>query len=378
MWLVNGGNATLWGALTVLWLDCVSVSSSLISYHLPQQFRFRSCMNHEIKAPLTRSFRATALCLHLPPVMQCHSQSQQHPGFLYCLASFSVHLSVEDALQDMKIFNPTHLSALLYLILYIQHDILGLRFNCLFYISWWFCTLPCGCFPVFFVGCDDRAGPRSGPTMPVSSDEPICPKFQPNIFDPSRCHDCLRQRHLHAGAGDSKEAAPQQKSTTETGTETGTESGIVLSKGVLLTPIPSQAEERDTSSKVRKEERASVEEVGRWTELLGNRVEIGTGVEYVLSDGISRTRRLGRKVSAVEVTGEVSKTVRLDVKSVETEWRRGALLDSTFNVLQIRNDAQRFMKLFRIEKCLVKLFFLSQKELLTQKSVFQWIKKSAF
>lgn len=99
--------------------------------------------------------------------------------------------------------------------------------------------------------------------MPVSNDEPICPKFQPNIFDPSRCHDCLRQRHLHAGAGDSKEAAPQQKSTTETGTETGTESGIVLSKGVLLTPIPSQAEERDTSSKVRKEERASVEEVGR-------------------------------------------------------------------------------------------------------------------
>lgn len=39
----------------------------------------------------------------------------------------------------------------------------------------------------------------------------------------------------------------------------------------------------------------------------------------MLSDGISRTRRLGRKVSAVEVTGEVSKTVRLDVKSVETE-----------------------------------------------------------
>uniref|UniRef100_A0A3Q4M587 Uncharacterized protein n=1 Tax=Neolamprologus brichardi TaxID=32507 RepID=A0A3Q4M587_NEOBR len=32
--------------------------------------------------------------------------------------------------------------------------------------------------------------------MALSGDEPICPKFQPNIFDPSRCHDCLRQRHL--------------------------------------------------------------------------------------------------------------------------------------------------------------------------------------
>uniref|UniRef100_A0A3Q1I8K8 Uncharacterized protein n=1 Tax=Anabas testudineus TaxID=64144 RepID=A0A3Q1I8K8_ANATE len=30
----------------------------------------------------------------------------------------------------------------------------------------------------------------------MSGTEPTCPKFQPNIFDPSRCHDCLRQRHL--------------------------------------------------------------------------------------------------------------------------------------------------------------------------------------
>lgn len=92
--------------------------------------------------------------------------------------------------------------------------------------------------------------------MPLSGDEPICPKFQPNIFDPSRCHDCLRQRHLHSGAGDSTEAAPQQKSTAETGTGaktgTGVGSGIGSGKGVLLIPIPSQAEERDTSSKVRK------------------------------------------------------------------------------------------------------------------------------
>ncbi|XP_076608381.1 uncharacterized protein LOC143333891 [Chaetodon auriga] len=87
--------------------------------------------------------------------------------------------------------------------------------------------------------------------MPLSGDEPVCPKFQPNIFDPSRCHDCLRQRHLHAGAGASTEAAPQQKPTAETGTgtKTGTDAGIGSGKGVFLTPILSQAEERDTSSK---------------------------------------------------------------------------------------------------------------------------------
>ncbi|XP_044036630.1 serine/arginine repetitive matrix protein 2-like isoform X2 [Siniperca chuatsi] len=87
--------------------------------------------------------------------------------------------------------------------------------------------------------------------MPLSGDEPICPKFQPNIFDPSRCHDCLRQRHLHAGAGESTETAPQQKSTaeTETGTATGIDIGIGSGKGALLTPITSQTEERDTSSK---------------------------------------------------------------------------------------------------------------------------------
>ncbi|KAK2833809.1 hypothetical protein Q5P01_017698 [Channa striata] len=79
--------------------------------------------------------------------------------------------------------------------------------------------------------------------MPQCGAEPICPKFQPNIFDPSRCHDCLRQRHLHAGAGESAEVAPQQKSPADTG------SGAGASKGVLLTPIPSQAEERDASSK---------------------------------------------------------------------------------------------------------------------------------
>lgn len=101
--------------------------------------------------------------------------------------------------------------------------------------------------------------------MPVSGDEPICPKFQPNIFDPSRCHDCLRQRHLHAGAGESTEAAAaQQKSTAEAGigAKIGIDSGIGSGKGVLLTPIPSQAEERDTSSKVRKMRGARKEEGG--------------------------------------------------------------------------------------------------------------------
>ncbi|KAK9978958.1 hypothetical protein ABG768_020694 [Culter alburnus] len=34
--------------------------------------------------------------------------------------------------------------------------------------------------------------------MPLAAaDEPVCPKFQPNIFDSTRCHDCLRQKHLH-------------------------------------------------------------------------------------------------------------------------------------------------------------------------------------
>lgn len=90
--------------------------------------------------------------------------------------------------------------------------------------------------------------------MPFSSDEPVCPKFQPNIFDPSRCHDCLRHKHLHAGAGERTEAAPQQISTKEAGdgSKIGTDTGTGQVKGVFLTPIPSQTEERETSSKVRK------------------------------------------------------------------------------------------------------------------------------
>lgn len=88
--------------------------------------------------------------------------------------------------------------------------------------------------------------------MPHSSDEPICPKFQPNIFDPSRCHECLRQKHLHAGAGNTGggAVAQQQLSAKEAGE--GSINGTSQGKGVFLTPIPSQTDERDTSSKVGK------------------------------------------------------------------------------------------------------------------------------
>uniref|UniRef100_A0AAY4D411 Uncharacterized protein n=1 Tax=Denticeps clupeoides TaxID=299321 RepID=A0AAY4D411_9TELE len=50
--------------------------------------------------------------------------------------------------------------------------------------------------------------------MPLSGEELICPKFQPNIFDSSRCHDCLRQKHLHTG----KPPSQQENTGTELGT----------------------------------------------------------------------------------------------------------------------------------------------------------------
>lgn len=100
-------------------------------------------------------------------------------------------------------------------------------------------------------GCNDRAECLPRIAMPLSSDEPVCPKFQPNIFDPSRCHECLRQKHLHATAGDTKGAAAQQQiSAKEAGDGYKIEMG--QGKGMFLTPIPSQTDERDTSSKVRK------------------------------------------------------------------------------------------------------------------------------
>ncbi|XP_028311944.1 serine/arginine repetitive matrix protein 2 [Gouania willdenowi] len=82
--------------------------------------------------------------------------------------------------------------------------------------------------------------------MPLSDDEPICPKFQPNIFDPSRCHDCLRQRRLHVGTGEGAEVPPQQKPTAEPEVRSASSPS---GKGLALTPIQSQAEDRDTSCK---------------------------------------------------------------------------------------------------------------------------------
>lgn len=108
-------------------------------------------------------------------------------------------------------------------------------------------------------GCDDSEDPSMSPT----GEEPTCPKFQPNIFDPSRCHDCLRQKHLHSGTKEGVEATPQQKSAAEpeNAAKTQTDSGVGRVEGVALTPIPSQEEERDTSSKVGKK---GEEGVQRW------------------------------------------------------------------------------------------------------------------
>lgn len=131
------------------------------------------------------------------------------------------------------------------------------------------------CHNVFSAGCNDHAGFPPTFTMALSSDEPICPKFQPNIFDPSRCHDCLRQRHLHAGVGGNTEGTPLHRSTADSESraksfpDAVTESG----KGAALTPIPSQAEERDTSSKVRERGEEEVGGIGR------DGPEVGTGVE---------------------------------------------------------------------------------------------------
>ncbi|TWW69341.1 hypothetical protein D4764_18G0001470 [Takifugu flavidus] len=108
--------------------------------------------------------------------------------------------------------------------------------------------------------------------MSPTGEEPTCPKFQPNIFDPSRCHDCLRQKHLHSGARESAEATPQQKPAAEpeNGVKTQTDSKVGRVKGVALTPIPSQEEERDTSS---KEDSDSVSAVSSYCDVRGGSVD---------------------------------------------------------------------------------------------------------
>lgn len=101
------------------------------------------------------------------------------------------------------------------------------------------------------MGGNEQTSTPSGLAMSLSGNEPICPKFQPNVFDPSRCQECLRQRHLHSSSGETADAAAQQKALTEPENGTGTGTWTGPSRGGLLTPIQSQAEDRDTSSKVR-------------------------------------------------------------------------------------------------------------------------------
>ena len=94
--------------------------------------------------------------------------------------------------------------------------------------------------------------------MPVAGDDLVCPEFQPNIFDPSRCHDCLRQKRLHVGAGANEvgtataasPAAVPQPSPPVPGT------GRALAPpGAPLLSLPGQTGERDTSNKVGERER---------------------------------------------------------------------------------------------------------------------------
>lgn len=60
----------------------------------------------------------------------------------------------------------------------------------------------------------------------------MCPKFQPNIFDSSRCHECLRLKHLH----------------THTPTHTPEQVNPVSESS-------SRREEKEQSPKVRKKQR---------------------------------------------------------------------------------------------------------------------------
>ncbi|XP_055366977.1 serine/arginine repetitive matrix protein 2 [Betta splendens] len=100
--------------------------------------------------------------------------------------------------------------------------------------------------------------------MPQSDNQPVCPKFQPNIFDRSRCHDCLRQQHLHAEAS-------QQKPTAAAGT------GL---KGGLLTPVPAQAEEREASS---KDDSDAPSVVSSYCDVIGGHLGNGPGSLCILS-----------------------------------------------------------------------------------------------
>lgn len=70
--------------------------------------------------------------------------------------------------------------------------------------------------------------------MPLAAaDEPVCPKFQPNIFDSTRCHDCLRQKHLHNTCSGG-ELVPEPRASA------------------------AHSDEKDTSAKVRQTDRQRV------------------------------------------------------------------------------------------------------------------------
>lgn len=229
LWLV--GKAALWGALAV---DCVSLTSCV-----------RSCVNHEINALLAYSlchcsvfrivpqpdstayFILTKSAIVLPFWNFIAHRWKMLKFWKNCTATLDLkgHIFVIMSPQKSSINNQK-----LFLILSVLYFIVIPIFAC---GMWWSCR---------------------SPTMPLSGDEPTCPKFQPNIFDPSRCHDCLRQRHLHSGSGEGTEAALLQISTAEpvNGTKTGTDTSAGQGKRVFLKPIPSQTEEKDSSSRVRK------------------------------------------------------------------------------------------------------------------------------
>lgn len=121
-------------------------------------------------------------------------------------------------------------------------------FRLIKYCVWFYLPL----HPVLFLsvlrGGDEWAPATSSRAMPLSCDDLICPKFQPNIFDSSRCHDCLRQKHLHSGTstGTGTAETPQQSLTVEK--EPGQDTG----PPPTLLPAP-QAVERNTSAKTEGE-----------------------------------------------------------------------------------------------------------------------------
>ncbi|KAK1877267.1 TRIO and F-actin-binding protein [Dissostichus eleginoides] len=94
--------------------------------------------------------------------------------------------------------------------------------------------------------------------MPISNDEPFAPRVS------------------------AAEEAPQPKPNKETGigAKTGAVTGIGSVKGVLLTPIASQAEERDTSS---KEDSDSLSVVSSYCDVNGGRVGYGESSFCILS-----------------------------------------------------------------------------------------------